>query len=60
MTADLVNAYIDMQLCEMERRALQAGPEWSGKRLEDKYPVAEVPKVCLGSSALRVLILTGS
>jgi hypothetical protein len=60
MTADLVNAYIDMQLCEMERRALHAGPEWSGKRLEDKYPVAEVPKVCLDSSAIRSLIFTGS
>lgn len=51
MTGDLVNAYIDMQLCEMERRLPgKAGGKdvkipKEAKAIEEQYPVADIPKV---------------
>jgi hypothetical protein len=51
MTGDLVNAYIDMQLCEMERRSptktggKDAKAPKETKSIEEQYPVAEIPRV---------------
>jgi hypothetical protein len=50
MTADLVNAYIDLQLCEMERRSPLKPGAVDKMRIEDRYPVAEIPKACCAHS----------